>query len=97
MGQRTGPKGPVYGCTRYPECKGTRSMYKCPKCGGDMTRREGPNGPFYGCLRYPACNGNRSLGEQPQQRQSVKLVQEKPETRSRPSGFLAWISSLFGR
>lgn len=30
MAQRTGPRGAFYGCTRYPSCKGTRSMPSTP-------------------------------------------------------------------
>jgi hypothetical protein len=97
MLQRTGPKGPFYGCSRYPECKGTRSVFRCPKCGGDMTRREGPKGPFYGCLRYPACKGNRSFDEEPRHPEVVGRNEEVSRDSSRPFGWLAWVASLFGR
>ncbi len=60
MVQRSGPKGPFYGCSRYPDCKGTRSLFQCPQCGGEMVKCEGPRGPFYGCLRYPDCKGTIS-------------------------------------
>jgi ssDNA-binding Zn-finger/Zn-ribbon topoisomerase 1 len=61
MVRREGPRGPFYGCLRYPECNGTRSLFECPRCGGGTVRREGPKGPFYGCLRYPECRGTVSI------------------------------------
>src|SRR5690606_40820380 len=39
---KTGRFGEFLACTRYPECKGTRSIplgIKCPKDGGDLTAR----------------------------------------------------------
>jgi predicted RNA-binding Zn-ribbon protein involved in translation (DUF1610 family) len=91
MVRRTGPKGPFYGCSRYPGCKGTRSLFQCPQCGGDMVRREGPRGSFYGCLRYPECKGTRSI-----QGQHVppQVSSEKP---SRPARLLSWVARLLGR
>jgi DNA topoisomerase-1 len=58
---KTGRFGEFLACTRYPECKGTRSIplgIKCPKCvEGDIAERRSKRGKiFYGCLRYPACD-----------------------------------------
>ena len=58
---KTGRFGEFLACTRYPECKGTRSIplgIKCPKCNeGDIAERRSKRGKvFYGCLRYPACD-----------------------------------------
>jgi len=58
---KTGRFGEFLACTRYPECKGTRSIplgIKCPKCTeGDIAERRSKRGKiFYGCLRYPACD-----------------------------------------
>ncbi|HEX7918876.1 MAG TPA: type I DNA topoisomerase [Gemmatimonadales bacterium] len=58
---KTGRFGEFLACTRYPKCKGTRSIplgIKCPKCvEGDLAERRSKRGKiFYGCLRYPACD-----------------------------------------
>src|SRR6478609_1608498 len=58
---KTGRFGEFLACTKYPECKGTRSIplgIKCPKClEGDIAERRSKRGKtFYGCLRYPACD-----------------------------------------
>jgi DNA topoisomerase-1 len=58
---KTGRFGEFLACTKYPECKGTRSIplgIKCPKCSeGDIAERRSKRGKiFYGCLRYPACD-----------------------------------------
>ncbi len=66
--------GPFWGCTRYPECKGTlplvqtaeqkeeaevREDIRCPQCGAPMVLRNSKRGRFYGCSRYPECKGTR--------------------------------------
>lgn len=58
-------RGSFFGCSRYPECKGTvdkktleagaKSKRKCPKCGAGLVRRTGQKGPFWGCSTYPSC------------------------------------------
>jgi len=59
--RRTQSGGSFYGCSRYPECTGTRPVttgVKCPKCGeGELVERTGGryNAVFYGCSRYPEC------------------------------------------
>ncbi len=56
-----GRNGKFLACSRYPECKGTRSVAaagKCPQagCGGDLVRRRSQKGRFfYGCSNYPKC------------------------------------------
>jgi DNA topoisomerase-1 len=50
------------GCSRYPECRNTRSMsigVKCPKkgCDGSIVQRRTRRGKtFYGCSKYPKCD-----------------------------------------
>ncbi|MDO8500818.1 MAG: type I DNA topoisomerase [Gemmatimonadaceae bacterium] len=58
---RHGRSGEFLGCSRFPKCRGTRSMptgVKCPKDGGDIAvRRSKKRGKaFYGCANYPACD-----------------------------------------
>jgi DNA topoisomerase-1 len=56
-------RGTFLSCSRYPECKGTRSKAiaagkgdrACPKCGAGLRKRQGPQGPFWGCSAYPKC------------------------------------------
>jgi DNA topoisomerase-1 len=56
---RQGRSGEFLGCSKFPKCRGTRSMptgVKCPKDGGDIAvRRSKKRGKaFYGCANYPA-------------------------------------------
>ncbi len=58
---RQGRSGDFLGCSKFPKCRGTRSMptgVKCPKDGGDISvRRSKKRGKaFYGCANYPACD-----------------------------------------
>ena len=58
---RHGRSGEFLGCSRFPKCRGTRSMptgVKCPKDGGDIAvRRSKKRGKaFYGCANYPTCD-----------------------------------------
>jgi len=60
MELREGRFGRFYGCTRYPECKGTRPYsveVPCPLCGAELVERYSPKSKklFYGCSRYPEC------------------------------------------
>jgi len=58
--------GAFLGCSRYPECDGTRrleqnaptSSVACPQCneGTIVERRTRRGKTFYGCSRYPACD-----------------------------------------
>ncbi len=54
--------GKFLACSRYPECKTTKSIslgIKCPKkdCNGDIVPRRTKNRRlFYGCSRYPECD-----------------------------------------
>jgi DNA topoisomerase-1 len=57
---REGKFGRFYGCTRYPQCKGTLPYYigvPCPLCGAELVERYSPKRKriFYGCSRYPEC------------------------------------------
>ncbi|HEX2721742.1 MAG TPA: type I DNA topoisomerase [Gemmatimonadaceae bacterium] len=58
---RQGRSGEFLGCSKFPKCRGTRSMptgVNCPKDGGDIAvRRSKKRGKaFYGCANYPACD-----------------------------------------
>ena len=58
---RHGRGGDFLGCSRFPKCRGTRSMptgVKCPKDGGEISeRRSKKRGKaFYGCENYPDCD-----------------------------------------
>jgi len=60
MELREGRFGRFYGCTRYPECKGTLPYtigVPCPLCGAELIERYSPKRKktFYGCSRYPEC------------------------------------------
>lgn len=56
--------GKFLACSRYPECKFTKTIQKevgmpCPKpgCGGKVIERRSKRGRmFFGCSRYPACD-----------------------------------------
>jgi len=64
-----------YGCSGYPECKGTRggggegkpaaipTEYVCEKCGKGMVIRSGKRGPFLACSGYPDCKNAKDLDE----------------------------------
>ena len=62
MTVKQGPTGPFLGCTRYPECKGTRPLttgVSCPRenCDGQLVVRRTRRGKtFYGCSSYPKCD-----------------------------------------
>ncbi len=62
MSLKQGPTGPFLGCTRYPECKGTRPLstgVPCPLegCEGELlVRRTRKGKTFYGCSAYPRCS-----------------------------------------
>jgi len=59
---KRGRFGKFLACSRYPECKHTRSIstgVKCPEkgCGGNLVERRSRRGKmFYGCSNYPKCN-----------------------------------------
>ena len=58
---KEGRYGKFLACTRYPDCKGTRSVsigVACPQegCGGALVQRRTRKGrTFYGCSNYPDC------------------------------------------
>jgi DNA topoisomerase-1 len=71
---RWGRRGRFLACTRFPECKGTRSLEgeeqqdapqqtdePCPECGTPMLIRSGRFGKFLACSRYPECKGRKPL------------------------------------
>lgn len=62
MTVKQGPTGPFLGCSRYPDCKGTRPLttgVACPRegCEGQLVVRRTRKGKtFYGCSAYPKCD-----------------------------------------
>jgi DNA topoisomerase-1 len=56
---KSGRYGKFLACSRYPECKNTKSLstgIKCPKDGGDIVERRSKRGkPFWSCSNYPKC------------------------------------------
>ncbi len=62
---RGGKYGDFLSCSKYPECKYTRSIsigVTCmainengQECGGNIVRKPSRKGFFYGCDKYPAC------------------------------------------
>lgn len=66
--------GEYLACSRYPECKGKKSLSgvekaapqatdeKCDKCGSPMVIRSGRRGKFMACSAYPKCKNTFSVG-----------------------------------
>jgi len=58
---KEGRYGKFLACSRYPDCKGTKSMsigVNCPQegCGGSLVQRRTKKGRiFFGCNKYPDC------------------------------------------
>ncbi|MCA8916495.1 MAG: type I DNA topoisomerase [Planctomycetes bacterium] len=74
--------GKFYGCTKFPDCKGTvplnrdgkilrvkKEDLECPECGKELVVRMSRRGPFLGCSTFPACRGTRSLESEKSLRQ----------------------------
>jgi DNA topoisomerase-1 len=54
--------GKFLACSRFPECRGTKSLVQmqptglsCPHCGKDLIEKRARRGVFYGCSGYPEC------------------------------------------
>lgn len=63
MLERLGRYGKFYACSRFPDCRNTKTIVKeigltCPKCHqGQIIERKTKRGrTFYGCSRYPDCD-----------------------------------------
>ncbi len=56
---KKGRYGSFLACSRYPDCKATRSVnigVECPLCGGNVVERRTKKGKvFFGCSAYPKC------------------------------------------
>jgi DNA topoisomerase-1 len=58
---KEGRYGKFLACSRYPDCKGTKSVsigVECPQpgCGGSLVQRRTKKGRiFFGCNKYPDC------------------------------------------
>ena len=57
---KQGRFGKFLACSRYPDCRGTKSIptgVKCPECKGDIVEKRSRRGrTFFGCSSYPKCN-----------------------------------------
>jgi DNA topoisomerase-1 len=68
-------KAQFFGCSRWPECKGTRggtgerrvaaepTAHVCPKCGKPLVIRTGRRGRFIACSGYPECKHTADVDE----------------------------------
>ncbi|HVR86469.1 MAG TPA: topoisomerase DNA-binding C4 zinc finger domain-containing protein, partial [Planctomycetota bacterium] len=70
---KSGRLGRFLACTRYPDCRGTRSLPRgnkrleipkdwkedCEKCGKPFRIRYGRRGGFIACSSYPGCKNTR--------------------------------------
>ncbi|MBX3475327.1 MAG: type I DNA topoisomerase [Planctomycetes bacterium] len=88
MVERWSRFGKFFGCSKFPECKGTVPLDKhgkilrvkkedleCPICGKELVVRMSRRGPFLGCSTFPACRGTRSLDSE----KSLKQLQTEAE------------------
>ena len=67
---KLGKYGKFLSCSRYPECKGMKSITvgepqevdeKCPECNAELVLKKGRFGDFFACSRYPECKYTKSL------------------------------------
>jgi DNA topoisomerase-1 len=79
--------GKFLACSKYPECKTTKSIsigIKCPLCAGDVVpRRTKTKRLFYGCGEYPKCTfvtWNKPVKKDCPQCQAVFLVEKYSKT-----------------
>lgn len=69
---RLGRFGKFLSCSKFPECKGMKSLgggeesidfekyvrpEKCPKCESNLVLKSGKYGQFWACEKYPDCKG----------------------------------------
>ena len=84
---KLGRYGKFLSCSRYPECKGMKSIEDngasnnietdevCPECGAKLIIKKGRFGEFYACSNYPTCKYTKSLKE----REKKVLEMDCPE------------------
>jgi len=76
MVKKISKHGAFLGCTKWPECDGTRDIdgntsedktvetgHKCPQCSNILILRDGKKGKFFGCKSYPDCKTTAKIGE----------------------------------
>jgi len=93
MGLRWNRFGPFWGCTEYPDCRGTEPIPElgpeppdaaCPECGGELVIKRGRRGPFVGCDNYPECDFTMDVGADPRAAQVEReRVREQEESLDR--------------
>ncbi|MEK7116525.1 MAG: type I DNA topoisomerase, partial [Patescibacteria group bacterium] len=85
--------GKFLACTRYPECKGTKTLpgekaraapeptdEKCPTCSAMLVKKIGRYGPFLSCSRYPECKTIKNIEHPVQNAQGEPIVCPKCTT-----------------
>ena len=76
---RYSPRGAFLGCSKYPDCSGTRQMpgemgdgepddaelegIECPECKKPMTKKRSRFGVFLACTGYPECKCTRPIAK----------------------------------
>ncbi len=75
---RYSKRGAFLGCSKYPDCPGTRELpgegagpdgaeegepVECPECGKPMARKRSRFGMFLACTGYPECKCTRPIGK----------------------------------
>ncbi len=76
---RYSQRGAFLGCSKYPDCAGTRQLpgeagedepddadiagEVCPECGKPMTKKRSRFGVFLACSGYPECKGTRPISK----------------------------------
>lgn len=76
---RYSQRGAFLGCSKYPDCAGTRQLpgeqgegepddadlegVVCPECGKPMTKKRSRFGVFLACSGYPECKGTRPVSK----------------------------------
>ncbi len=76
MVERYSKNGKFFGCSRFPECKGTMPLDKrgrilritkedieCPLCGKELVVRMSRRGPFLGCGTFPGLPWHTLAGQ----------------------------------
>ncbi len=73
MVEKFNKNGRFLSCSKYPECKATRSLdgtvrvaaveteHTCAKCGKPLLLRESKRGPFLSCSGYPSCKESYNI------------------------------------
>jgi DNA topoisomerase-1 len=90
---RWNKQGRFFGCSGYPECKGTKALASeevqgetCDRCASPMVIKSGRKGRFLSCTKYPGCRGARPLPRKNSRHDIPKGWKEDCEKCGRPLG-----------